>query len=526
MPGTEILVVDDNHANILAIRATLEPMGFLLVEASSGREALRLLLDRDFSLILLDVQMPGLDGFETARLVRSRPRTQSTPIIFVTAFGQDERDVMRGYELGAVDFLFKPIVPEVLRAKATVFVDLQRRTAEAEAQAHIIRELERAAAARRLASERQQWEAERLRAESQRKDEFLAMLAHELRNPLSPLSNGLEVLGSGVGEELRPVVAPMRRQLDHLVRLVDDLLDLARVSQGKISLENERLDLGALVVSTVEALRPAAEARGHTLTMACEDDLWVSGDAVRLSQVVQNLLSNAIRYTDDGGQVRVGAHGAGTDVIIEVADNGRGIGPELLEDIFHLFVQERDHGEGLGLGLNLVKRLVHMHDGEVVAESDGAGAGARFEVRLPRVEAPRADAAPRPPADASVDASDSPARRVLLVDDNADILTTTRFVLESWGHQVVATTEGAHAIELAAAESFDLALVDITMPVMDGFTVARHLRDLVPCPRLVAVTGHADPASQRRIREAGFDAHLTKPADLSALEALLRSPSE
>lgn len=525
MPGTEILVVDDNHANILAIRATLEPMGFSLVEASSGREALRLLLDRDFSLILLDVQMPGLDGFETARLIRSRPRTQSTPIIFVTAFGQDERDVMRGYELGAVDFMFKPIVPEVLRAKATVFVDLQRRTAEAEAQAQVIRDLERAAAARRLASERQQWEAERLRAESQRKDEFLAMLAHELRNPLSPLSNGLQVLTDGVDDTLRPVVAPMRRQLDHLVRLVDDLLDLARVSQGKISLEQEALDLGALVEHTVGALQPSAEAREHRLRVEAPRGLWVCGDAVRLSQVVQNLVTNAIRYTDVGGRIDVRVEGDDDRVTVAVVDNGRGIGEDLIDDVFELFVQERGHGEGLGLGLNLVKRLVTMHDGEVSAESPGPGQGATFRVALTRVDAPveTDDAEPSPPPEAPVDDGGC---RVLLVDDNDDILTTTRFVLEAWGHEVVATTEGTEAIQLAAETRFDLALVDITMPVMDGFTVARHLRALDHCPRLVAVTGHADPSSRRRIQEAGFDAHLTKPADLSELESLLRSPSE
>ena len=516
----QILVVDDTEANLLAVRSTLEELDLDIVEARSGREALRLLLERDFALILLDVQMPGIDGFETARLIRSRVRSRSTPIIFVTAFGRKDDKVLEGYGLGAVDFLFKPIVPEVLRAKTSVFVELHRRTLEAEKQAVLIRDLERSASRRRLAAEKQRWEAERLREENRNKDEFLAMLAHELRNPLSPIRTGLAILESG---ELTPerhamVLASMNRQLRHLVRLVDDLLDVARISQGKISLRREPLELAALIAQAVEAQRPNLESRKHTWSVDCPEGVRILADDVRLSQIVQNLVSNASRYTPEGGRVRVEAEETADDVRIRVIDNGRGIAPELLNDVFGLFVQERNGGSGLGLGLSLVKSLVALHEGTVAAYSEGRGLGATFEVVLPRLESPHD---PTEEAEEPAQPVPSESLRVAVIDDNRDVLEATATLLELRGHQVLRASRGDQGLELVKRETPDVVFIDISMPGMTGDQVARAICEQMgdTRPRLVALTGHGDPDTH--LAGAGFDHHLMKPAEPDALERAL-----
>src|SRR5688572_9570166 len=287
-PTFDILVIDDNPANLLAIEAALAGLGLNLVTAQSGADGLRQLLERDFALILLDIEMPGMNGFETARLVRGRLRTRHVPIIFVTAFSRDDREILEGYALGAVDFLFKPIVPEVLRAKASVFVELRRRTDEVARQAELLREAERQEHKRRLAEERQRWESEALREQMEkekanaaatahkaaelartvaalerveselmerqrqleqadrRKNEFLALLGHELRNPLAPIVTGLELIRSRPFDDpiLRKACGALERQVGHLTRLVDDLLDVSRITTGKIDLRRERVTIG------------------------------------------------------------------------------------------------------------------------------------------------------------------------------------------------------------------------------------------------------------------------------------------
>src|SRR5215510_7544314 len=332
--GRDILVVDDNQTNLIAIEAALSPLGRKLVLAHSGIEALGRLLDQDFALIILDVAMPGMDGFETARLVRTRERNRGTPIIFITGLSWENDAVVRGYELGAFDFLMKPVRPEVLRAKATVFVQLQERTIELAVKADELRQAQIRAYERELHAQRRRFEAEVMERQMQqlseadrRKDEFLAILSHELRNPLQPLQTAIEVLEH---EPEAPVPARIRniiqRQVHHITRLVDDLLDIARLNAGKLELRREPVALASIVDEACDACRHTIEQRRHSLTLdGPTDQAIVFGDSVRLVQVIVNLINNAAKYTDAGGALRVEWGSEGGDGYVRVRDNGRGI---------------------------------------------------------------------------------------------------------------------------------------------------------------------------------------------------------
>jgi signal transduction histidine kinase len=372
-PTANVLLVDDQPANLLSLEATLEDLHYNLVAASSGAEALRLLLSGDFAAVILDVQMPGLDGFETAKLIRGRDRSRHTPIIFLTAHELNRLTVEEAYALGAVDYIVKPISPVILRSKVAGFVELYVRT----------REAERLEAERRVAEER----AEALREMNRLKDEFLAVLAHELRNPLAPLSNAVEVLRMRPDPDLRWAVDMISRQVKHMNRLVEDLLEVSRVTRGKVSLRKERADLAQAVADGVEACRPLLEARRHRLEVTAPPGLWLEGDPTRLAQVVCNLLNNAAKYTPEGGHVRVTAARERDEAVLRVADDGIGIRPEVLPRVFDLFVQDEAGRTlaqgGLGIGLSLVRSLVEMHGGSVEARSDGPGKGSEFVVRLP-----------------------------------------------------------------------------------------------------------------------------------------------
>ena len=523
----DILVVDDDPANLAAIEVALGDLGRRLVKARSGAEALRFLLVKDFALILLDVNMPGMDGFETARIIRGRERSRHVPIIFVTAYIRDDIDILTGYSLGAVDFLFKPIVPEVLRAKASVFVELQQRTAEVARQSIQLQELERREGERRLQEERQRWEAESLREENRRKDEFLAVLAHELRNPLSPMVTGLELIKVyGIEHEgLERVRASMERQVHHLIRLVDDLLDVSRISRGKINLRREPVDLGRVIEQAVESTRPVLDERRHQLEVEdCHEPMRLVGDAVRLTQVVANLLHNAARYTEPGGRVRLSCGRDGEDAVVRVADNGRGIDPEMLGRVFEMFVQAENGGGGLGLGLTLVQRLVELHGGRVRAFSEGPGKGSEFIVRLPLSQG-LLDGELDPTSEEAGDESGERALRVVLVEDQQDVREALEALLHGWGHQVDSASDGIEGVALILHKRPDLALVDIAMPGLDGYSVARRVRSQLgsSAPRLVALTGFGREEDRDRARRAGFDSHITKPAVPKDLRRVLRS---
>jgi len=529
----DILVVDDDPGNLAAIEVALGDLGRNLVKASSGPEALRHLLAQDFALILLDVNMPNMDGFETARIIRERPRSRHVPIIFVTAYNRDDTElILRGYSLGAVDFLFKPIMPEVLRAKAAVFVELENRAAEVQRQAEMLRAMERREHERRLDEERQLWESQALREENQRKDEFLAVLAHELRNPLSPLVTGLELIKAyGIEHEgLDRVRKSMERQVRHLIRLVDDLLDVSRISRGKINLRLEPVELGRVLHQALESAEPLVSERQHELVVEqCDEDLVLYADQVRLTQVVSNLLHNAARYTEPGGRIEVSCGRDGGQAVLRVADNGRGIAPPMIDRIFDIFVQEREGGGGLGLGLTLVHRLVQLHGGAVRAYSEGIDRGSEFIVRLPLMVGDVAGLpAPHEEAEQNGEARARRPLRIVVVDDQDDVRESMQALLEGWGHQVQAAADGKSAVELIVSSHPEVAFIDIGMPGLDGYAVARRVRAELAgqSPRLIALTGYGREEDREKARRAGFDTHLTKPATPKDLKRALRSDTD
>ncbi len=535
--GRDILVVDDNQSNLIAIEAALASLGRKLVLAHSGVEALGKLLEQDFALIILDVAMPGMDGFETAKLVRSRDRNRSTPIIFVTGLSWQEDAVLRGYELGAFDFLMKPIRPEVLRAKASVFVQLQERTLELKQKADELREAQARAHERELIAQRRRFEAEvmerqmaQLAETDRRKDEFLAILAHELRNPLQPLQTAVEVLEH---EPDKPVPARIRaivqRNVHHITRLVDDLLDVARFTAGKLELRKELISLEDVIDEAVTSCRAAIDARNHTLEIAsAEMPVIISGDPVRLIQVVCNLLNNAAKYTETGGTIRIEWGAVGDTAFVRVIDNGKGIPDEVLPRIFDMFVQERvssDGAGGLGLGLGLVRRLVELHGGNVKATSGGPGAGATFAFQIPLP--PESMLEKYAPTRVQTGPRKRPLRAVVC-DDAADLRELVADLLRLRGHDVTVVEDGPSAVKTIVDEKPDVALIDIGLPDMDGYEVARAIRrQLANHTRLIAMTGYGQASDRQTAFEAGFDAHITKPASADKiLRALYESPED
>ena len=359
-----------------------------------------------------------------------------------------------------------------------------------------------------------------------RKDEFLAMLAHELRNPLAPIRNGLHILRLSEGDRRASdrVVPMMQRQVDHMVRLVDDLLEVSRITSGKIELRQGRVDLASALQSAVETSKPLLDASRHRLTIELPGaPLVVEADAVRLSQVIANLLNNAAKYTDDEGRIEISAFADGGEAVVTVADNGTGISPEMLPRVFDLFTQaERSHHRaqgGLGIGLTMVRSLVEMHGGRVEAASAGPGQGSRFTVRLPLAAAVATSTASEAPTPRPV----LTPRRVLVVDDNADAADSLRDLLELLGLDARAVNHGESG--LASLDTFQphLVLLDIGMPGMDGYEFARHIRARPGGERikLVAISGWGQEEDYARSREAGLDGHLVKPVRLEALERLL-----
>jgi signal transduction histidine kinase len=568
-----VLLVDDQPARLLTYETILSELGQNLVRAHSGKEALEKLMKDEFALVLLDVSMPDMDGFEAATLIHQHPRFEKTPIIFVTGVHVSEFDRLKGYKVGAVDYVSIPLVPEILRSKVAVLVELylkrrelqelNRNLAQANArlaeanttlQAEKTRELEdlnrilqRANQELEAANRSLQTEVtERTRVElalkeaGRHKDEFLAMLAHELRNPLAPIHNAVQLM------HRTPLTDPqlswprdvIGRQLAHLTRLVDDLLDVSRITRGKINLTKEVIELGTLMAQTVETVQPLIEERGHTLTVNVPSGvLLILGDPTRLTQALGNVLSNAAKYTDRGGYITIAAIQNGSEVEIRVRDTGVGIPSDLMPTIFNLFTQlDRTSGptqSGLGIGLALVQRLVEMHGGSVSAHSDGPGQGSEFLIRLPlfireRVESEESLGSSNTQSALEQSMTNAEGitrtqRRILVADDNNDALESLATLLQLSGHEVYTAANGAVALQSAEQNQPEVALLDIGMPKLDGYEVARRIRAQPWGQRitLIALTGWGQDSDRRRSQEAGFDSHLVKPLDLDKLSELL-----
>ena len=546
-----ILLVDDKPARLLTYEVILERLGQNLVRAHSGEEALARLEECEFAAILLDVSMPGMDGFETARRIRENPVFGKTPIIFVTGVHLTDLDRLRGYEMGAADYVYVPVVPEILRGKVQVLVQLfqQRRelarlnevlaatnrqlaAAHAKLRDENTRELQKLNRTLELANTQLVSEiAERKRAESllreaaRRKDEFISILAHELRNPLAAMQSGVDLLSQPkLLERMLPWARDLlRRQLEHLTRLIDDLLDVSRVSNGRVQLKRERLDLRQVIEHSFDAARSLIDEKGHTLTVVLPDEpVYVDGDPVRLTQVFGNLLTNAAKYTPTGGSIRltVAAEDDGSTVVVRVRDNGEGIAPDMLERVFELFTQAHTPGSrtqtGLGIGLALVRGLVEMHGGQVSAASEGPGKGAEFTVRLPIAEAP-APARPEPRCDSEPVAL---GLKILIIDDNVDLTHgLSTYLASKWQHDVHVAHTGLAGIDAAARFEPDAVLLDIGLPDLDGFEVARRIRSTLGLDRvpLLALSGFSSDEDRERAAAVGFDRYFVKPVRFDTL---------
>ena len=657
-----ILVVDDRPAKLIAMEALLADLGENVVCVASGADALRQLPERDFAVILLDVNMPDMDGFETAALIRQRPRWQHVPIIFMTA-ASDDTHVLRGYSLGAVDYILSPIVPEILRPKVKVFVELFRMTAQLKRQAEervALAEEQARRAAAEAASRRAAFLADagknmarsldlettakatvdlavpnlgdfamlRLRLAGQelshtrhrrdatviteleaflaegmgrasrvlgrqlvteagggehavrgvvcpllargtmvgifavmveapratydpamvvmieefcgraalaldncllyreiqerdvRKEQFVAMLAHELRNPLGAISSAIGVLDMVGGDTADRARGIITRQLRHLSHLVDDLLDTTRITTGKIDLTRASVNLVESAARGLKTLEVSGSTDGFMIDVESEDT-WVHADAARVDQILTNLMSNAVKYTPAGGRITIRVQPRGDQGVFEIADTGVGMAPGVLSRVFDLFFQEdrspdRRRG-GLGIGLTLVRQLVELHGGQVEAASEGEGCGSRFTVKLPLC--PPAVA---PEARTELDSQVLERSRILIVEDNEDARHMLQMLLTFAGHEVYVAGDGPSGLEMVRTKRPDIAVIDLGLPGMDGFEVARRLRagpekDV----RLIALSGYGQPEDRRKTLEAGFDMHLVKPADPAHLSTAI-----
>jgi signal transduction histidine kinase len=497
-----ILNVDDTDAARYAKTRILQRAGFRVIDAGTGGQALQMAHEHTPDLVLLDTKLPDISGFEVCRQLKQDPHTSMVLVLQTSASYLSSPDKVRALDSGADNYLFEPIEPEELVANVRALLRLGRVERE-------LRDMDR------------------------RKDEFLAILAHELRNPLGPIRNAVELLrsldphSSPAQENARRVIL---RQTDHMVRLVDDLLDVSRISQGKITLRRAELELCALLRSAVETAEPNIAARRHALTVKLPDhEIWVDGDSVRLTQVVGNLLNNAAKFTPPGGRIALAACLEGPDAVIRVTDNGIGIAPEQAGSIFDLFAQAGHSPDrvqdGLGIGLSLVRTLVNLHGGSVSVQSPGPGQGSTFEVRLPTLaRTPAADgtdcsaevAAPQRAAD---------SYRILVVDDNVDSAEIVSALLQFAGHEVHMAHDGAGAIEAALRLLPDVVFLDIGLPDMSGVEVAAALRGYPQLAKtvLVALTGYGQDKDRMGAMAAGFNHHLTKPVNMETLNDTVRT---
>ncbi|RYY74907.1 MAG: hybrid sensor histidine kinase/response regulator [Gammaproteobacteria bacterium] len=488
-----ILNVDDNDGARYAKTRILTLAGFKVIEANCGAEALSKTRSYSPNLILLDVKLPDINGLEVCRQIKEDENTKHILILQTSASFIGSADKIRALDGGADNYLVEPIEPDELLANVKALLRLGR--------------LER-----------------ELRDVDRRKDEFLATLAHELRNPLGPIKNSVE-LWRRLEPTLQPPLESIRntiaRHSNHLAHLVDDLLDVSRISKGKISLRWEKVELKNFINSAVEQSAQAIENRKHTLNINLpQKNIWVAGDQVRLSQIVVNLLLNAAKFTEPGGNIDLSAEEIDDSVVIRLKDNGIGIADNKINSIFELFEQSGHVTDrvqdGLGIGLSLVRALVRLHGGEVHAESNGIGQGSIFEIKLP-IETESLDIPTEEPAP-----TEETMKRILIVDDNEDGAITLAQLLELKGHDVQTAFTGASAVENASQFNPDIIFLDIGLPDFSGYEVAKRLRALPQGKvfSLIALTGYGQAHDRQTALDSGFDDHFVKPIDFKKLEAM------
>jgi signal transduction histidine kinase len=562
----DILLVDDHEENLLALEAILTDESYNLVRARSGRAALREVLSRDFAIILLDVAMPDLDGYETASIIRQRDRSRDTPIIFLTANYRTDMHVFRGYSVGAVDYIFKPFSPEVLKSKVAVFVELYnkrealKRHSEALQRAHDELEDRVRARTREIATandalraeivERERIEGERVellerervaRAQAESvnrlKDEFLATLSHELRTPLNAILGWSHLLTSG-----KTTPAMSQRALNVIrnnamaqSQLIEDILDVSRIISGKLRLNVRAVDLAEVIGAALDSVSPAAEAKAITIERDLDPLDPIAGDPDRLQQVFWNLLSNAVKFTSRDGRVIVRLRRESGDAVVSVEDTGIGISADFLPYVFDRFRQAdgtatRRHG-GLGLGMAIVRYLVELHGGTVRVESDGENRGATFTaalpIRVPELMTESADLDDHDPGEPGREASHPQLEdlRILVVDDDRDSRGFLVTLLEEHGAQVRSAGSTAQALDLFRRHPVDVLVSDIAMPGEDGYDLIHRVRELAAdaggLTPAVALTAYVRIEDQTAALAAGYHRHLKKPVDISELIAVV-----
>ncbi len=547
----KILVVDDEPKNLAVLETVLDDPNYQLIRATSGDEALLALMAHEFAVLVLDVRMPGMTGFELAQMVKERRKTARVPIIFLSAYYNEDQHILEGYTSGAVDYLHKPVNPAVLRSKVAVFAEMHRNNLALErANAALVSEIaERMRAEDRLSelnasldrrvterTEALHASEARLRDANRRKDEFLATLAHELRNPLAPVRNAVQIL------RLKGSMAPdsqwasevIDRQVQAMSRLIDDLMDVARINQGKIELRLERVDLARVLQDAAEACGPFIQECAHQLVFDSEAArVWIHADPIRLAQAFNNLLHNAAKYTDRGGRIEVEVQTVGDKVVVTVRDSGIGIAADRMDTIFEMFSQvesalKRARG-GLGIGLTLTRRLIELHGGTVTADSLGLGHGSAFQVQLP--VAGLQTGAQGNKLDTRQHSDPVPGKgplRILIADDNKDSADTLACLMQVLGHTVCQVHDGAAAV--LQVDGFDphLVLLDIGMPKLNGYEACRQMRALPGGSKrtIVAITGWGQPNDRRTSQEAGFDRHLVKPLDQAELQQVIAAVRE
>lgn len=495
-----ILNVDDTDATRYAKSRILTKAGFTIIEAANGADAIDLARDRQPNLILLDTRLPDINGFEVCRRLKSDPATSPIAILQTSASFISLVDKINGIECGADNYLFEPIEPEELVVNITALLRLS--LAERE-----LREVDR------------------------RKDIFLATLAHELRNPLGPIRNSIKLLktiNTSISDKESELLDIISRQTDQMVKLVDDLLDVSRISQGKISLDIETLNVREFVEAAAESAGNLILDRGHQLTINIfSEPLWVAGDKVRLTQILSNLINNAAKFTPSGGQIVVDVVKEGANVLIKVTDTGIGLDEDHVHNIFDLFVQHATTDdraqEGLGIGLSLVKNLAHLHGGEIHVSSAGLKQGSTFTLELKLVDAPQDIVAPQD-ITAVAEVKETPAdnTKVLVIDDNEDAASTLSDLLELAGNEVKTAHSGKQGLAVATAFRPRIIFLDIGLPDMTGYEVAKAIRkteQLNGC-FLIALTGYGTEADRQMALDAGFDLHLTKPLDYEKIESI------